>query len=552
MSASREADFPSTSPGGQKEVRSDTGATPASAHRETSVVPPTPPGLEDIPAAPEAPHSTSGEAPPAQGIRRLSVVTAADAARDSTVAAAAPDVPPRRPSVSIPKPKMLFSDLYKSSRSPLLRLRQASQQPAPVGLDFDPDLVSRDKAKQKEAVRRSMAARVRNDWEFKWPPVTQVPLCETKGSGPTTSTINDETPTKDRNSTSTGVEVQDDDDSVAEMSDEDDIASVYSTVSEDAEHFTPRAEWLSDLSEDEREGRNSPSAYRFENPDSVGNSIKAAGIMRSAKRRRAVRAEMQWNQGLACFSARRDAWTGAKVARVRPKVVSSPPTSPGARRLSIFRLSGTWTNTSPAESTSVSPVATRTSGETTAIASSDAEASEPKAKQDSSLYPVETLLPRAPPILPPANPMRASITPASYSSVYDKIVVHSMTPACPVNLSDVMRSCVVGWKRDGEWPPRAAEAPPVVAVRKKKKREESAGERPKPNGTRRMSFNFLGRRQSTTGDLNGPAVGSSPQAKKEDEPVNSGNKGVRRSLQRVLGLGNERRASNAGNYGTVA
>jgi hypothetical protein len=125
--------------------------------------------------------------------------------------------------------------------------------------------------------------------------------------------------------------------------------------------------------------------------------------------------------------------------------------------------------------------------------------------------------------------MRASINPASYCAIYDKIIVHALTPACPVNLGDVLRACVVGWKRDGEWPPRQVEAPPVVAVRQKK-RKDSGGENILNVG-RRLSFNFLGRRLSAGGDL-------SAASPKQDDASTA--KGVKRSLARVLGLGQEK------------
>ncbi|KAI8624565.1 hypothetical protein F5Y19DRAFT_308150 [Xylariaceae sp. FL1651] len=433
---------------------------------------------------------------------------------------------------------MLFSGLYKSTKSPLSRLRQNSQPvPGPVSREYDPDLVSKDKNKQKEAVRRFLAARIRNDWVFKWPPVSDTKDLEEKA--PEDPVTQKTLPTQEFASD----QVDKVDVSACNGNDEgyhgeDDVASIYSTVSEDPAHFCPRAEWLSGWSDDEDDEPASPSAYRFENPETIGSAIKATEITRSAKRRRAVRAEMEWNSGLACFNARRDAWTGAKVARVRPKATASSTTSPTTRRLSFWRLSGSTSPSSPTESimgtTPLSPSATRTSGDTSAVTSVDSESKESKVKEDSSRYPVQTLLPVPPPLLPAANPMRASITPASYSAIYDKIVLHALTPACPVNLGDVLRACVVGWKRDGEWPPRPMEAPPVVAVRKKK-RKDSNGDNRSSVG-RRLSFNFLGRRLSASGDPS--AVSASPSSPKEDDANTA--KGVKRSLQRVFGIGQDR------------
>lgn len=431
--------------------------------------------------------------------------------------------------LSISSPKMLFSDLYKSTKAPLSKWRHHSHS-APTASDYDPDLVSKDKVKQKNAIKRVLADKVRNDWQFEWPP-----------------------PSAKSNLGSDGIEAavkaQEEDPTAEGTDSEDDAASVYSTVSEDLAHFRPRTEWLSDIPDDDDfDVPMSPSAYRFDSPDAVGTSVKAAALAGSAKRRKAVRDEMEWNDGLACFNARRDAWTGAKAARVRPKVVSPATTSPATRRLSFWgHLATSPSPSSPTESvgvtTPLSPSGTRTSGDTTCVASSDADAKEVKPK-DTSAYPVETLIPIPQPLLPPATPMRASITPAAYSTIYDKIVLQSATPSCPVNLGDVVRSCVAGWKRDGEWPPRATEPPPVVAVRKRRK--DSGAD--KALASRRMSFNFLGRRQSVGGD---PSNLARSKSQAEREEAGHAGKVLRKSLQRVLGLGHERLASNASNQGAV-
>ncbi|OTB01618.1 hypothetical protein M426DRAFT_214211 [Hypoxylon sp. CI-4A] len=433
--------------------------------------------------------------------------------------------------LSVSSPKMLFSDLYKSTKSPLSRLRH-HPHPAPAVTDYDPDLVSRDKAKQKDAIKRVLAGKIRNDWSFQWPPLPA-----------NANSVDIEA----------GAAVKDHEDDlvVEETGSEDDAASTYSTVSEDLTHFRPRTEWLSDMPEDDDDDVPiSPSAYRFDTPDAVGASVKAAALFKSAKRRRAVRAEMEWNDGLACFNARRDAWTGAKAARIRPKLTSPTATSPTSRRMSWWHLSTSPPPASPTESigvtTSLSPSATRTSGDTTAVASSDAEFKETKIKEDSSTFPVETLIPIPQPLLPPATPMRASITPSAYTTIYDKIVVQSATPSCPINLGDVVRACVTGWKRDGEWPPRSAEPPPVVAVRRKKKETQSES---RPVTNKRMSFSFLGRRQSAGGDPSNLAEVTSHPDKDDGHATG---KAFRKSLQRVLGLGHEKTAGNASHNGAAA
>ncbi|KAI1100295.1 hypothetical protein F4804DRAFT_50487 [Jackrogersella minutella] len=450
---------------------------------------------------------------------------------DQAITPAEPGPLSRR--LSISSSKMLFSDLYKSTKSPLSKLRRHSQVTSSAVPEYDPDLMSRDKSKQKDAIKRFLAARVRNDWLFQWPP----PRSAKPGT---------------RSAVTGAAAGASKEDNIAEESDsEDDAASTYSTVSEDLAHFRPRSEWLSDMPDDDDDVPLPPSAYRFDTPDAVGALIKAEALAKSAKRRRAVRSETEWNDGLACFNARRDAWTGAKAARVRPKPPSPTVTSPASKRMSWWRLSTSPFPPSPTESigpaTPLSPSATRTSGDTTVVASSDAECKEAKPKEDSSTYPVKTLIPIPQPLLPSSTPMRASITPAAYSTIYEKIVIQSATPSCPVNLSDVVRSCVAGWKRDGEWPPRATEPPPVVAVRRRKKESSSDS---KAHASKRMSFSFLGRRQSVAGDP-GNLVESTPHPEKQ-ETSQATSKAFRKSLQRFIGFGNERSLSNASNHGTVA
>ncbi|KAI2611718.1 uncharacterized protein GGS25DRAFT_207144 [Hypoxylon fragiforme] len=438
--------------------------------------------------------------------------------------------------LSISSPKMLFSDLYKSTKVPLAKLRHHSQPAPAVVLDYDPDLVSKDKYKKKFAVERLLAEKVRNDWQFTWPPEPTNPVPGHVGAK-----------AKDQKDQDQGPSVEES----GSGDDDDDAVSVYSTVTEDLANFRPRAEWLSDMPPDnDDEGPPlSPSAYRFDNPDAVGDSVKRSALAKSAKRRHEVRAEMEWNDGLACFNARRDAWTGAKAARVRPKPTTSIPTSPAGKRLSFWHMSSSPLPPSPPESVALSPSATRTSGDTTAVCSSDADVKETKPKEDTSTYPVEVLIPIPPPILPANIPMRVSVVPNAYPALYNKLVLESAAPLGPVNLSHVIRACVTGWKRDGEWSGRAAELP---AVWKNKVPEDKRRE------SKRMSFSFLGgRRQSSTagGDpISNTAENnnntSRPEKEKEDHAT--GKASMRRSIQRVLGFGHERTTSNASQQGNMA
>jgi hypothetical protein len=394
-------------------------------------------------------------------------------------------------------------------------------------------------------VKRYLTDKVRNDWSFTWPPAVPEERATSDASEPATAAKVSSDGTfpeqsakpqalackEDGYQGEEGTEL-DETESDGEQAnaiddDNDDAESVYSVVSEDAVHYRPRIEWTSDLSDDDDLPSKS-SPFRFENPESVQSTIHKMAQAKKARRRRALRDELAWNEGLACFEARRNAWTGARTVRVRSKPVTTPPASPRSPRRFFFRRSMSGSPPNPAtailsqhgdncgaisDSSSVSKDAEKSFNKHRSTESS-ASASDSTRAQN---HPVETLLPIGQPLLPPTNPLRASISPAVYLSLYDKVILHNLQPACPINLSDMLRSCVTGWKRDGEWPPRGSAPDPIPGSRKKKKKmnahpaNDNTG-----NVTRRMSFGLLGR-------------------DKEDETGTG--KGIRRSLQRALGIG---------------
>ncbi|KAL6717349.1 hypothetical protein ACLMJK_005264 [Lecanora helva] len=157
--------------------------------------------------------------------------------------------------------------------------------------------------------------------------------------------------------------------------------------------------------------------YRFDSPESVARP----GVSKKRKRRMLLEEEMEWNDGLRTFQERRNAWTGAKM---RP---------PSPRREAI----------SPCGMTD----------EDTQLHTPDSSSTDFHSSSSSSLPPM--LVPVAPSILPPDNPIRASIKPSTYPSIYDKIIIRGLTPTIPINLKDVVHAVVAGWKKDGEWPPKS-------------------------------------------------------------------------------------------------
>lgn len=81
-------------------------------------------------------------------------------------------------------------------------------------------------------------------------------------------------------------------------------------------------------------------------------------------------------------------------------------------------------------------------------------------EQDLSDIPDEPYIPVVPSILAHTNPIRASITPSMYPSIYSKVIVQSLTPTVPINLADVTKAMVQGWKADGTWPAK----PPATSI----------------------------------------------------------------------------------------
>ena len=149
-----------------------------------------------------------------------------------------------------------------------------------------------------------------------------------------------------------------------------------------------------------------PDPYKYDSPDALHQPL----LSRKRKRKRRLREEMEWNDGLRTYVERRDAWAGA---RTRPRTPPPAFESPYSQALPP---------TNGNASTTPSP---------------------------------RTLVPVAPPILPPNHPIRATVQPATYPQIYSKIIIQGLAPTVPINLKDVVSSLVVGWKKDGEWPPKS-------------------------------------------------------------------------------------------------
>lgn len=168
--------------------------------------------------------------------------------------------------------------------------------------------------------------------------------------------------------------------------------------------------------------------YKYDNPDSLGLSMQ----VRRRKRYRQLRKEMDWNDGLATFIQRRDAWAGA---RVFPQNQDTDPVP-----LEKGHVNGTApiTATMPL-STASSPPSSRSSS-----------------RSSSPTTPLESvpMVPLPPPLLSPTHPARVAVTPSAYPVIYSRVVTQGVSPGVPINLSDMVQALVQGWKENGDWPPK--------------------------------------------------------------------------------------------------
>ncbi|KAJ4381312.1 hypothetical protein N0V86_003661 [Didymella sp. IMI 355093] len=179
-------------------------------------------------------------------------------------------------------------------------------------------------------------------------------------------------------------------------------------------------------------------AYKFDSPDAIGDAVDRTREQRRKRRRMRLEEEMDENEGLRMWVQRRDAWTGAsslrkygtKSSKTQPPTIPQHDSGNGAE------------DTMQLEPTSSLPTS----------ATSNTEAG---GKDTFDLVPVA-------PRLLAGNPIRASINPKAYSDIYAKIVTSSRTPSVPINLSDMTKALVQGWKDTNEWPPKIGVVDPLA------------------------------------------------------------------------------------------
>ncbi|KAI9824570.1 MAG: hypothetical protein M1832_001659 [Thelocarpon impressellum] len=163
-----------------------------------------------------------------------------------------------------------------------------------------------------------------------------------------------------------------------------------------------------------------PSAFKYDSPDSVATTLARRAASRRRRRREALDAEQAANPGLRHWTAQRHAWTGSVLRRAQAPPGATPDADDAAE-----------------------------------------EADE-----------VEELIPLHPPLLPATHPIRRTITPECYPTLYSKVVVRGQAPNVPVGLQHLIAATVQGWKADGEWPPKAAPAEAPLGGKKDRDRDK--------------------------------------------------------------------------------
>ncbi|CRG88907.1 hypothetical protein PISL3812_05942 [Talaromyces islandicus] len=199
--------------------------------------------------------------------------------------------------------------------------------------------------------------------------------------------------------------------------------------------------------------------YRFESPDAIQESL----VERRRKRRAALEEEAEWNPGLRFFLERRNAWTGVK----KRKNVSDPAAK--AQQQHDTEPDGLANGESSNVETKEQEIGPSPTEMLNDLKLADKEAQPQRPEYVECYESDDSLIPVMGPFIPDSNCIRSSITPAIYASIYSKVILQGLTPTVPINLSDVTKAIVAGWKADGQWPPKITVPPPGsdVPVRKK-------------------------------------------------------------------------------------
>ena len=217
---------------------------------------------------------------------------------------------------------------------------------------------------------------------------------------------------------------------------------------------------------------------------------------------------MSWNPGLKTFMQRRDAWTGGITINI-------PPTSTDSQDQSPFYQSAEYDHINAANYKNFDH---KHYSQHSTDESSSGRCSR------SSMDTIE-LTPLPPPLISPSNPIRSSITPSTYPSIYRRVILENVTPTVPINLLDITRTLVAGWKEEDEWPPKpSGMLDPLVG---KRRIQKHALEGIIDDG---LGSGLMAGLETSNGSLNGPGHG-------EGERLGLAKRGVGR-MKKALGLRN--------------
>jgi len=191
---------------------------------------------------------------------------------------------------------------------------------------------------------------------------------------------------------------------------------------------------------------------KFETPDSVADYVQRSLDKRKRKRVRAEEAEMSWNRGLCFFVRRRNAWTAAisKESMQQQQQDEEEQKVAKDKEQEADKLS----ETSPTSTSSDPGIHTPTS--TLPSPGLQAEPTDPFSPPTSPTALTQVLFPIASPLIPMNHRIRESLLSRPDQELYDRLILDSRSPLVPINLKDIIRVMVCGWKSDGNWPPRSA------------------------------------------------------------------------------------------------
>ncbi|OBT52191.1 hypothetical protein VE04_06809, partial [Pseudogymnoascus sp. 24MN13] len=186
--------------------------------------------------------------------------------------------------------------------------RRRPRATAPALTEYEADLTSKDRLKQKEAVRNLLASKIRNDWSFP----DKIDLVALEPS-------EEALPEGDPADPTTWIERGDWLSEMSESEDSDGGLAQTSTNSTSGSAKAPKTK------------KKKINPFRFDSPRSWARRSAASADRRKLRRQRKLQEELAYNEGLRCFTARRNAWTNARIVR-RPRCPPTSPTSPSGEK----------------------------------------------------------------------------------------------------------------------------------------------------------------------------------------------------------------------------